>query len=117
MELDTEFGTFVNEKKYSDFESAIIGIQKRLPDNTKIKTCLSCRFSNYNPLGNGMFGDLNCFKNLKEDIKNIRSKRDLIEILDKGMDSAKIFNVQETFVYNEHQFVTEDDWVYKNWQE
>ena len=115
LKLETKFRTFVNEKEYSDFESAIVGIQKKLPDNTKIKTCLSCKYSNYHPVGNGMLGGLICFKNLKEESQKIRSKNDLMKLLDKVVESKKVFNVQETFVCNDHEFVTNKDWVYKNW--
>ena len=115
LKLESGFGTFENEKEYGDFEGAIIEIQKKLPDNTKIKTCLSCKYSNYHPVGNGMFGELYCFKNLKEETKKICNKNDLMDIWDKGMESKKIFNVQEIFVCNDHKFVNRNDWVYKNW--
>ena len=115
LKLETEYGIFLDKKKYGYFEDAIIGIQKKLPENTKIKTCLSCKYSNYHPLGNGMFGGLNCFKDLKEDVEKLCNKSDLISMWDKGMKNSKAFNVQEIFVCVDHKFVTKNDWVYKSW--
>ncbi|GGG52442.1 DUF6304 family protein [Bizionia arctica] len=115
LKLETEYDTFLSEKEYGYFEDAIIGIQEKLPENTKIKTCLSCKYSNYHPIGNGMFGGLNCFKNLKEDVENVSGKSDLMVMWDKGMENKKTFNVQETFVCDDHKFVTKNDWVYKDW--
>ena len=61
-----------------------------------------------------MFGGLNCFKNLKEDVEKICDKSDLMAMWDNGMENKKTFNVQETFVCDDHEFVTKNDWVYKN---
>jgi len=115
LSLKTEFEIFADEKEYGYFENALIGIQKIMPKNTKIKTCLSCKYSNYHPVGNGMFGGLNCFKNLKEDVENVCNKTDLMNMWDKGFKNNKSFNVQEIFVCNSHKFVTKNDWVYKDW--
>lgn len=115
LKLKTEFGIFEDEKEYGYFEDALLGIQKKLPKNTKIKTCLSCKYSNYHPVGNGMFGGLNCFRNLKKDVEKICDKSDLMNLWDKGVENNSTFNVQEVFVCNEHKFVTQNDWVYKDW--
>jgi len=115
LKLETEYGIVTGKKEYGYFEDAIIEIQKKLPKNTKIKTCLSCKYSNYHPVGNVMFGGLNCFKDVKEDLEKVYNKYDLMKIWDKGIENKDTFNVQETFVCEDHKFVTKHDWVYKNW--
>ncbi|WP_159023309.1 DUF6304 family protein [Formosa sp. L2A11] len=115
LTLKTEHGIFLNKVEYDSFEDAILNIQNQLPENVKIKTCLSCKYSNYHPVGNGMFGGLNCFKNVKEDLEQVCNKSDLMHLWDKGLEENKTFNVQETNVCSSHKFVTKNNWVYKNW--
>jgi hypothetical protein len=112
--LRTKFGIFRNTKNYGWFEEALIEIQNSLPENTHIKTCLSCKYSSYHPLGNGMFGGLKCFKNLKLETDTIRSKDDLMNLWDKGCKEKTIFNTQEVFDCPEHQFISKSDWMYKD---
>jgi len=97
-------------------EGALIALQKQLPPNIYLKTCLSCKFSNYSPFGNGMFGSIYCFKNIKEKLTQLNDKTDLLHIWTKeAMDNGDIFSVQETFDCKEHQLPTENDWYYKSW--
>lgn len=116
LQLSTSFGNFEYTKKITWMEDDLIALQKELPENIYLKTCLSCKYSNYSPFGNGMFGSIYCFKNLKSKLPHLRDKSDLFNIWTReAMDKGDIFSVQETFDCSEHQLPTEDDWVYKNW--
>ena len=115
LELNTSFGKFTSNQKIEWFEDSILEIQKQLPKNTHIKNCLSCKHSHYHPVGNGMFGSLHCFKKIAP--TPITSKDDLFDIwTEEAVENNRIFNVQETFDCENHQFITPDDWVYKNWE-
>jgi len=116
IELNTSFGNFISTKKVEWFEDAIIAIQNMLPEKMQIKTCLSCKYSNYHPVGNGMFGSLYCFKKIKKQLRTISNKDDLIRLwTDEAVENKEIFNVQEIFDCSEHQFITKNDWAYKDW--
>jgi len=116
LRLTTSFGEFVIEKKLEWMEDALIAIQNKLPENIYLKTCLCCKYSNYSPFGNGMFGSIYCFKKLKSELKLLNDKTDLFEIWTaEAVDKGDIFSVQETFDCSEHQLPTEDDWYYKSW--
>lgn len=116
VELATSFGKFQSNKKVEWFEEAIIEIQNKLPNNTRIKSCLNCKYSNYHPVGNGMYGSLYCFKKLKSKVSDIQNKDDLMDLwTPEAVKKNDIFNVQETFDCSEHQFITKQDWTYKDW--
>ncbi|WP_338793975.1 DUF6304 family protein [Bernardetia sp. MNP-M8] len=121
LELKTDFGDFKNTKNYDSFEDALLEMQSVLPKNIKIKTCVSCKFSNYHPIGNGMFGGLYCFKKLAHQVDKIVDKRSLLHCFDKEFakdeEKQKIFNVQETFDCLDHRFPKKSNWTYKNWIE
>lgn len=116
LSLKTSFGSFKVEKKLEWMEDALIALQNQLPENMYLKTCLSCKYSNYSPYGNGMFGNIYCFKNLKEELKQVRQKHDLLHIWTaEAVNKGDIFSVQETFDCSEHKLPTADDWYYKSW--
>lgn len=116
VELVTPNSSFSSAKKVEWFEDAIVNIQNLLPKNTLIKTCLSCKYSNYHPCGNGMFGNIYCFKKLKQQTKLIKNKTDLLNLwTEKAIKNDTIFSVQETYDCSEHEFVSKNDWVYKSW--
>jgi len=116
IELNTSFRNFISTKKVEWFEDAIIEIQNMLPKKMQIKTCLSCKYSNYHPVGNGMFGSLYCFKKIKKELSTIRDKYDLMSLMtNEAVENEEIFNVQEIFDCSEHQFITKNDWTYKDW--
>ena len=54
--------------------------------------CFCCAFSDYHPVGNGLFGDLACFRNKKQAYLAIRNKYELMDLW-----LAHIEDVQETY--------------------
>lgn len=116
LNLNSSFGKFIVEKKLEWMEDALIILQDQLPSNIYLKTCLSCKYSNYSPFGNGMFGSIYCFQKIKAKLQSLNDKTDLLDIWTKeAMDKGDIFSVQETFDCKEHELLTDNDWVYKSW--
>lgn len=117
MTLKTSFGEFTVNKKLEWFETALISLQDQLPEHIYLKTCLSCKYGNYSPYGNGMFGNIYCFKNFREELKQIENKFDMLEIwTPEAVKKGAIFYVQETFDCPEHELPTKKDWYYKDWR-
>jgi len=67
---------------YGWFEDELLDIQKKLPEGTYIKSCINCAYSDYSPYGHGLFGWMMCFRNLKEEYLQVRSKDDFWSIHD-----------------------------------
>lgn len=115
--LTTSFGEFKVEKKLEWMEDALIALQNQLPKNIYLKTCLSCKYSNYHPVGNGMFGGLCCFKNHKAELRQMNNKYDLMNLwTEERVKNESLFFVQETFDCPDHQLPTNEDWFYKDWR-
>jgi hypothetical protein len=55
----------------------LLDIQKHLPEGVFMKACINCLYSDYSPLGHGLFGGMMCFRNLKEEYLLVKSKDDL----------------------------------------
>ena len=103
-------------KNKRDFEYALIDLQKLLPKGDFLKSCLSCRYSHYHPVGNGIFGSLHCFSLLQEEALKISDKFELMNLwTDEAVENELIFNVQETHLCDRFELVKRDDWVYKDW--
>ena len=116
LTLTTSFGEFSFEKQLEWFEDALLIIQKKLPEHIYLKTCLSCKYSNYSPYGNGLFGSIYCFKRVKDQLLELNGKHDLLHLwTEELIKEGKIVDVQETFDCSHHQLPTKDDWYYKSW--
>lgn len=116
LKLCAAFGDFSVVKKLEWMEDALVQLQNQLPSHIYLKTCLSCTYSNYSPYGNSMFGNLHCFKKMKEPLKKVKDKSDLLDLWsNEAMENGNIFSVQETFDCSDHEIVSENDWFYKSW--
>lgn len=116
LKIHSEEKTISTSKRFGYFEDAIIDIQNQLPNDEKIKSCLSCKFSHYSPYGNGMYGYLFCFKKIKEKTNQIENKDSLFDVWELADKENKLFSVQETYLCDKHEFITEKDWNYSNWK-
>jgi Family of unknown function (DUF6304) len=59
-------GQVITSKGWSGwFEDELLDIQIQLPQDTYMKACINCAFSDYSPFGHGLFGDLACFRDNK----------------------------------------------------
>ena len=75
------------------FDDALNDIGDRLPEQTYIKCCHSCAYSDYSPAGYGVFGCLACFRNCKQEYLALRGKTAYFSLTDKMAGF-----VQETYL-------------------
>ena len=104
--LELRLTLSVDGKEYSGsgrigyFEDELLEIQNALPENTDIKACITCAFSDYFPAGSGMFGCMGCFRDKKEAYLQVKGKDDLFNLWQTA-DDAEF--VQETYLCPEFQ--------------
>jgi hypothetical protein len=80
------------------FEDEMLDIQRQMPEGTYLKACINCAYSDYSPLGHGLFGGLACFRGNKSGYRAVRTKRDLF-----GIWNTMTEFVQETFLCPEFE--------------
>jgi hypothetical protein len=80
------------------FEDELADLQRQMPEGTYLKACVTCAFSDYSPVGHGLFGGLACFRGNKAGYRAVRSKADLFRV----WDTMTGF-VQETFLCPEFE--------------
>lgn len=91
------------------FESQMIQLQRLLPKDLKIHSCIFCAYSNYWVAGSDSFGSLLCFKDIKDKIVGVNNKSDYIDIADNNGIST-----QETFWCPVFKDIAKDQWQYKD---
>jgi hypothetical protein len=62
------------------FEDELLAIQAQLPEGIFIKACINCLYSDYSPYGNGLFGWMMCFRNLKAEYLKVTTKAEFWSI-------------------------------------
>jgi hypothetical protein len=62
------------------FEDELADLQRQMPEGTYLKACISCAFSDFSPMGHGLFGGLACFRGNRAGYRSVRTKRDLFEV-------------------------------------
>jgi hypothetical protein len=62
------------------FEDELAQVQRQLPQSVFIKACINCLFSDYSPYGHGLYGQMMCFRNIKTEYLQVKSKRDFFSI-------------------------------------
>ncbi len=80
------------------FENELLEIQKNLPASVYLKLCLICQFAGYHPLGNGLFGCMFCFRKVKSEYINMKSKDEYFPLFNHA-----ICNMQETHLCDEYE--------------
>lgn len=80
------------------FEAQLLEIQSQLPDGTYMLACINCLYSDYSPLGSGIFGDMFCFRDMKADYLKVKGKDQFWPVHER----CKRF-VQETFLCSEFE--------------
>ena len=78
------------------FCDELADIERQLPESVYIKACINCLFSGYNPGGHGLYGGMMCFRNIKSEYLQVKSKRDFFSIVGR-QDRF----VQETYLCSE----------------
>ncbi|MBK8257863.1 MAG: hypothetical protein IPK82_34995 [Polyangiaceae bacterium] len=93
LQLGWEGQSVCSSGKSGWFEDELLEIQGALPQGAFIKSCINCLYSDYSPIGHGLFGTMMCFRNIKEQYLAVRTKDDFFEVQDHH-DRM----VQETFL-------------------
>lgn len=67
----------------SDFEDALLDLQRQLPEGLHLHCCFGCQYGDYSVYGQGSFGSLMCFRDHKATYDQVRSKLDYRQQLDQ----------------------------------
>jgi len=86
----------ISSGKTGWFEDELIDIKRKLPPNTYLLCCFTCAYSDYHPVGHGLFGNMMCFREIKDEYLAVKTKLDFLHIAAKMTE-----NVQETYFCNE----------------
>ena len=84
-------------------------LQKLLPHNIKINSCIFCAYSNYWVSGSDSFGTLICYKDIKDKIVVVKNKNEYIDLAQNAGVST-----QETFWCSQFKEIAKDQWQYKD---
>lgn len=74
---------------YSTFDEQLTALTSNLPDEIYLKVCWNCAFADYFPGGSGMFGNLACFRDIKDDYRKVKDKKTLMDLWDKYTDDVQ----------------------------
>ncbi|GGX30807.1 DUF6304 family protein [Streptomyces lomondensis] len=58
-----------------DFEEGLYAIQRELPPGARLKACIACAWSDYNPVGHGLMAGLACFRDAKDRYRQVDGKQ------------------------------------------
>jgi hypothetical protein len=75
------------------FEDELTEIHRQIPQSAFIKSCINCLFSGYAPGGNPSFGSMMCFRNIKDEYLQVKSKQDFFAVCRRTER-----HVQETYL-------------------
>ena len=67
-------GEYRSGEHHSDFEGALSDIQRRLPERSRIRTCVACAWSDYSPAGGSLMAGLACFRDVKDRYRQVDGK-------------------------------------------
>lgn len=80
------------------FEDELVDLQKQMPKGHRLKCCFGCAYSDYSVYGHGLFGDMFCFRNIKEKYRKVFDKVEYMKIMDYRTET-----VQETHLCPEFE--------------
>lgn len=103
-------------KPHEDVEQALMEIQAKLPETDKLKSCISCRFASYHPVGSNDFGALICLESLKEQLHQVQDKSSLMQLMDEASGELQLKNVQETYCCPNFDLPSKTSWMYKSFK-
>lgn len=93
-------------------ENLLIDLQKSLPKNILLQSCMFCKYSHYNVAGNDNYGDLNCFKHCKAKCETVSNKSNVMDLFES--ESKQSIKVVETFYCEEYGSIGKSNFVYKS---
>ncbi len=96
LTLETPVQTIRSSGTSGWFEDELLELCRALPSSTRVRSCITCAFSDYSPHGHGLFGDLACFRDVKDDYVKVVDKPGIFAIWNRLTEF-----VQETHVCDE----------------
>jgi len=93
LELRTPFATMRSSGKSGWFEDELLELSAKLGDGGRIRSCITCAYSDYSPYGHGLFGNLACFRDIKTEYAQVKSKAGIFEVWNRMTEY-----VQETYL-------------------
>jgi hypothetical protein len=81
-----------------DFEDLLSTLARQLPEGMSFFNCFGCQYADYSVYGSGAFGDMMCFRNVKERYNAVRTKLDYRRI-QESFDET----VQEVYLCEEFE--------------
>jgi hypothetical protein len=97
LELQTPSGSVQSSGRSGWFEDELLELARKLPPEERLFACITCQFSDYSPLGHGLFGGLACFRDVKQEYVAISDKAGIFSIWDRRTEL-----VQETFLCDQY---------------
>ncbi len=98
LRLDVNEKSYLSCGKHGWFEDELLELKAALPNESYMKCCFSCAFSDYHPVGSGAFGTLACFRDNKHEYLKVKSKAALFHIWNTMTEW-----VQETYLCPEFE--------------
>ena len=98
LELTIPRGVLRSRGDSGWFEDELLDLERQLRPEARIRSCITCAFSDYNPAGHGLFGSLACFREVKDEYVHTRTKREVFAVWDRLTEY-----VQETYSCEEWQ--------------
>lgn len=92
LELRSSLGNFRSRGTSGWFEDELLELQAQLPEGCFLKACITCAWSDYSPVGHGLFGGLACFRDDKQAYAQVGSKEELFSLWERRTEF-----VQETY--------------------
>jgi hypothetical protein len=92
LELTLNGKSYQSSGRHGWFEDGLLEIHAALPNNTYIRSCFNCAFSDYSPAGFGLFGCMACFRNCKQVYLSLQGKEAYFQLQDRIAEF-----VQETY--------------------
>ena len=89
-------GVTYTQRTHGWVEANLIGLQRQLPQGLFLACCLSCRWSQFNPLGADDIGSLGCFVDWP-DADTVASKPEVFRAWREAQDHGQFQYVQETW--------------------
>ena len=99
LEIEYQGQTYKSSGKnlYNSFDEQLAELRDGFPDGLYLKTCWNCAFSDYHPVGSGIFGDLGCFRNTKSEYKRVKDKRALMLLWSQRADDVQEVHLCQDF--------------------
>jgi hypothetical protein len=83
---------------YNMFDEQLTELTDTLPPEMYLKTCWNCAFSDYFIARSGIFGEMACFRNTKDEYRQVRSKIELVQLWKQCAE-----DVQEIYLYTKEK--------------